>query len=136
PPASSSRTRLLGSALSRLASTQPAEPAPTMTKSTSAVASTCFPLWLFRGTTMAPNSCGDQRRPIARIGGARYAQGDVTPSSAGGYQAHECARRSRRSHDCAWDGAGGYAARLGPARAVVAWHAAVRSARPVFRAAG
>src|SRR5665213_1749319 len=43
PPASSSRTRLLGSALSRLASTQPAEPAPTMTKYTSAVASTWLP---------------------------------------------------------------------------------------------
>ena len=31
PPASSSRTRTVGSAESRLASTQPAEPAPTIT---------------------------------------------------------------------------------------------------------
>ena len=43
PPASSSSTRLFGSALSRLASTQPAEPAPTMTKSASAVVATCIP---------------------------------------------------------------------------------------------
>jgi hypothetical protein len=33
PPASSSSTRVPGSAESRLASTQPAEPAPTMMKS-------------------------------------------------------------------------------------------------------
>src|SRR5579884_2846910 len=37
PPASSNKTRTAGSADSRLASTQPAEPAPTMTKSNSSV---------------------------------------------------------------------------------------------------
>src|SRR6185437_12994032 len=44
PPASSSSTRFLGSAESRLASTQPAEPAPTMTKSNSSDWSIAFPL--------------------------------------------------------------------------------------------
>src|SRR5262249_37409074 len=42
PPASSSITLCLPSALSRFASTQPAEPAPTMTKSTSAESSTAL----------------------------------------------------------------------------------------------
>src|SRR5690349_8778859 len=42
PPASSSSTLCLPSAVSRLASTQPAEPAPTMTKSTSPERSTAL----------------------------------------------------------------------------------------------
>src|SRR5277367_73762 len=68
PPASRSSTRLFGSALSRLASTQPAEPAPTITKSTSAVACTCFPRWLFRRGTMALNA-GDGQWATARTEG-------------------------------------------------------------------
>src|SRR5258708_39712735 len=48
PPASSSSTLCLPSALSRLASTQPAEPAPTMMKSPSAGLSTALLPWCSR----------------------------------------------------------------------------------------
>src|SRR6185437_4160592 len=62
PPASSSSTRFFGSAESRLASTQPAEPAPTITKSTSSNRSITFPLQApLDGSLASHRHCADSR---------------------------------------------------------------------------
>src|SRR6184192_3843861 len=89
PPASSNSTRVVRSAVRRLASTQPAEPAPTMMKSNSPVS--CIPaLRETRSDILSHGRCS--LYDVLQLDGARHACG-----GDGNYW-------SDRSHDNARDG--------------------------------